>query len=157
MSAGTATKITIAIALLMVAVPGILYLVRPASAAFIVAVWLSGAAGLGLLSGYTTGASTQTGIAGEFLKFVSGGVLMPLVGGIATILRQPQTTIERSTYVGERLTEKTTEIAFASQLAHLYPLGILGGFVLLYSVFAIVGIRLGVVHREAGTGIKLRD
>lgn len=43
--------------------------------------WLAGAASLGLISGFTTGASAQTGAAAELLKFISGGILVPLVGG----------------------------------------------------------------------------
>jgi len=53
---------------------GIAVWIAPAEARLILALWFSGAAGLGLLSGYTTGMSTESGTASEFLKFLSGGV-----------------------------------------------------------------------------------
>ena len=114
----------------------------------ITVVWLAGAGALGLLSGFTTGASKQQGTAGELLKFLSAGIIVPLLGGIAAIVRQPQQTIERSTYVGEHVTEKITEIVLKPEIAYLYPLAILGGFFVTYGVFATLAIILGVVLRD---------
>ena len=113
----------------------------------IVATWLAGARALGLLSGYTTGASRATGTAGEFLKFLSGGVLVPLVGGIAGLLQRPQKITERYTYAGDQLVEKITETALASPFPLFQPLVILGSFLLVYGLLAIAGIILGARHR----------
>ena len=141
---------------IIVARPILLYDAFGLDGRTIIVVWLAGAGALGLLSGYTTGASEQTGTAGEFLKFLSGGVLVPLVGGIAALVRQPERTTERSTYVGDHVTEKITEVTLPSQAAHFHPLLVLGSFFVAYSVLAIIGIRLGVAHRAGGISIKMK-
>ena len=93
-----------------------------------ISLWLAGAGALGLLSGYTTGASSQVGAASEFLKFVSGGILLPLFGGIATTL---------------------------SNESIFYSLEIIGGFLFFYSLFAIIGLIVGAKSRTDGIEITL--
>jgi len=117
--------------------------------------WIGGAGALGLLSGYTTGNSNQPGTASEFLKFLSGGVLVPLVGGIVAVVQQPHKTTETTTYTGDHVTQQVTETTFSSPSAHLYPLGLLAGFFIAYSMFAIVGVLLGVENRARGSEIKM--
>jgi hypothetical protein len=107
-------------------------------------IWLTGAGAIGLLSGYTTGVSKQKGVTGEFMKFISGGILVPLVGGIATLMKEPVNNIERYSYTDNVLTEKITSTTLQSQNTHYDALVILGGFLLVYCFLATIGIYLGV-------------
>ena len=103
-----------------------------------ISLWLAGAGALGLLSGHTTGASSQVGAASEFLKFVSGGILLPLFGGIATLLSGS----------GDTANTLSNESIF-------YSLEIIGGFLFFYSLFAIIGLIVGAKSRTDGIEITL--
>ena len=60
-----ATTILVLLGVTIVAPPILLYDAFGLDSRTIIVVWLAGAGALGLLSGYTTGASEQTGTAGE--------------------------------------------------------------------------------------------
>jgi hypothetical protein len=126
---------------------GVAVWIAPSEARLIVALWLSGAASLGLLSGYTTGVSTENGTASEFLKFISGGVFVPLLGAVGVLVSSQRDTERQSL-------EKVTE---ASAPAAFFPLAVLGGFLAFYSFFAMAGIILGVWHRSRGVWIKMQE
>jgi hypothetical protein len=116
----------------------------------VIAMWFAGAAALGLLTGYTTGASEQPGTAGEFLKFLGAGILVPFIGGVASLLQRPQVTTESYTYVGTQVAQKLTEVKNLSGVGVFHPLSVLGGFFALYGLSAILGIVIGARHREKG-------
>ena len=44
-------------------------------------MWLAGAAAIGLLGGYATGASEKAGTATEFTKLLGTGLIVPVLGG----------------------------------------------------------------------------
>ena len=133
---------------------GVAWIVAVTDTISIVAIWLVGAGGLGLLSGYTTGASEKTGSASDFLKFVSGGVLVPLLGGVAALLRGSQKTTETHRYEDGLVVEKITSTSSSFQDAISHPLVVLGGFLLLYSIFAVIGIVVGIHYKTKGFVIK---
>lgn len=122
---------------------------------FVLAMWLVGAGALGLLSGFTTGASSQAGTAAEFLKFLSGGIVVPILGAVAALLQQRQKTVESFTYTGDQITEKVTEVTIPSQFAEFHPLWVLGSFLFAYGFLAVLGIVLGVSCRNKKFMIKL--
>jgi hypothetical protein len=109
------------------------------------ALWFSGAVALGFISGYTTGASKYVAISSEFLKFLSGGVLVPLFGGAAGLIQGPEKVIESYRYVDDQLIKKVVETS--GPLHAMHPLAVLGGFLVFYGFFAVVGILVGVYHR----------
>jgi len=154
-SSQRATIVVFALLALLCGIPAISFLAVGTERWTLIAVWAAGAGLVGLLSGYTTGASEQTGTASEFLKFVSGGVLVPLIGGLATLVRQPSTTIERSVYSGTQLMQKTTEVILSNPNAPFVPLAVLGSFLIPYCALAVIGILIGISHRQAGISIKL--
>ena len=123
-------------------------------------MWLAGAAALGLITGFTTGASETAGAGASLVSFVSAGVLVPILGGIAALLKQPEITKESSTYSGEHVTQKVTEVATQLHATEFHPLWVAGSFFVVFSLMAIVGIALGV-RRRVGTinntsaGVKL--
>jgi hypothetical protein len=116
--------------------------------------WVLGAGALGLMAGLVTGASTQTGIGGQFLTFVSGGILVPLFGGIVALMQFRQGSQEAYTYVGEKIATKTTSVVVPG-VEHLHPIWVLGAFFVLYGCGAVVGIVGGMALRESGLSIKL--
>ena len=116
-------------------------IVAGSDARVIVALWLSGAASLGLLSGYTTGASKEAGAASEFLKYLSGGVLIPLLGGAAGLV-QGSETITKSYLAGPQ--------------AVFHPIAVVGGFLIFYGLFAAVGIVIGIYSRGKEISINLK-
>jgi hypothetical protein len=117
-------------------------------------MWLLGAAALGLVSGFSTGASLQAGAAAQLIAFISGGIIVPILGGVVSLLKQPETTTETNTYSGEQLVQKITAITMTNQPAELHPLWVAGSFFAVYSMFAIMGVALGVRRRNGmvGTG-----
>jgi hypothetical protein len=121
----------------------------------IVTAWLGGAAALGVLSGFTTGASEHTGTASEFLKFLSGGVVVPLLGGLGAMIGQAQQTTESFVYDGEKVLQHVTQVGLDSVTTSLYPLGVFGGFLLAYSLSAVLGIILGAKFRVGGISIRV--
>ncbi len=113
-----------------------------------VALWLAGGAALGLVSGFTTGASNQTGIGSEFLKFISAGIITPLLGGIVTLLQFRKEMVETSRYEGGQLVQRTTADVIPEGYVPIHPLWMLGGFFLMYGIFAVVGVVIGAVLRQ---------
>jgi hypothetical protein len=118
-------------------------------------LWLAGAGGLGLVSGFTTGNSAQTGTASEFLKFLSAGIVVPMVAGAVTLLEFRTGTTETWTYAGEKTTSHTTSITLPEGYEHFHPLWVLGGFFLMYGIAAVIGAVLGAVLRGLGIEIKM--
>ena len=121
-----------------------------------IALWIVGAAALGLLSGFVTGASEQQGAGAEFLRFLSGGILVPLLGAISSLIQLPQKTTEHFSYSADQITQKITETTIPLPGGYVQPLSIVGTFMLAYSLFAIVGIVVGIHRRKAGQEIKFR-
>ena len=96
-------------------------------------VWMSGAGALGLLSGFTTGFSSRAGTGGEFLKFLGAGILVPLIGGAASLIARAQDV------------DAQLESAPSAD-----PLIVLGSFFLVFGLVAIAGILSGVLFRRGG-------
>jgi hypothetical protein len=119
--------------------------------------WVVGAGALGLMTGLVTGASNQAGIGGQLLTFVSGGILVPLFGGVVALMQFRQGTREEYTYAGEHVATKTTSVFFPTGVEPLHPIWVLGAFFALYGSAAILGILLGVLLRESGFAIKMTD
>lgn len=148
--------IAIVIVVLLPLVTLVMLLILPIQeTAKITVLWLAGGAALGFLSGFTTGASEQTGTAAEFLKFLSAGVLVPLIGGVTALLRAPQITKETTTSTAG-VTEKVITTGPSTEGILLHPLSVLGSFFLVYSLFAVLGIGVGMFTREKGHVIKIR-
>lgn len=147
-------NLLIAYVVLVVITLGIAYSASNTAAAPILTMWLLGAAALGLVSGFTTGASEQAGAAAQLIAFISGGVMVPILGGVATLLKQPETTTETNTYSGEQLLQKITAITATSQASELHPLWVAGSFFAVYSIFAIIGVAVGVRRRNGTVGRK---
>lgn len=141
--------------LLIFSCPAVAFVSSGMGVPVIVTAWLGGAAALGVLSGFTTGASDHTGTASEFLKFLSGGVVVPLLGGLGAMIGQAQKTTESFVYDGENVLKHVTEAGLDSVTASLYPLGVFGGFLLAYSLSAVLGIILGAKFRAGGICIKV--
>jgi hypothetical protein len=118
-------------------------------------LWLAGAAALGLVSGFTTGASSQTGAGAELLKFISGGILVPLLSGVVAILQYRQGSKEHYQYMGDHLVEKTTEATVPTDFAYFHPLWVLALFFVGYCSFAVIGVMLGQALQAAGFSIKV--
>ena len=117
------------------------------------ALWLAGAVGLGLISGYSTGASKKTGSTGEFLKFVSAGIVVPLLGA-TSIVQGSKVVSESITYVQDQVATKVTDTSGVSYEAGIHPLAVLGGFFLFYGAFAATGIVIGIHHRKSDFDIE---
>ena len=113
-------------------------------------LWVAGAAALGLLAGFTTGLSQQTGVGLEFVKFLGAGLVIPLVGAVAVILNKTQSATETYSYSGTNLDKKVTltQTEFPDKLSH--PLAILGLFFSAFAIFAVVGVIAGSLLKKAG-------
>ena len=118
-------------------------------------LWLAGAAALGLISGFTTGASSETGAAAELLKFISGGILVPLLGGVVAILQYRQGSKEHYVYEAGQLAEKTIEATLPADFAFFHPLWVLALFFVGYCSFALLGVLLGKQLQKAGFAIMV--
>lgn len=153
---GTITVILVA-AFILAVVSAILTasIVASPDTRHLITLWLSAAGALGLLSGYTTGASDENGTASEFLKFLSGGLLVPLFGGVAGLVSGSEKVTESYRYVDGQLVEKVTDTQGALQTIASHPMAVLGGFIVFYSVFAAAGIVLGIHHRSKGVKIEM--
>lgn len=102
----------------------------------ILTMWLLGAAALGLVSGFTTGASKLAGAGAQLIGFISGGVIVPILGGVVALVQQPE--------------------ASTATPAKLHPLWVAGSFFAAYSIFAIIGIAVGIRRRaDVNGGINL--
>lgn len=117
-------------------------------------LWTAGAMALGLSVGLTTGLSNKDGSGQEFVKFVSVGVVIPVLGAVGALLVKRDGVSERWTYDGTVLVEKitTTETSFSNDL--LNPFSVLGLFFTGFAVFAVVGIVAGVLLRDGGFVVK---
>ena len=100
--------------------------------------------------------SDQTGTGTEFLKFLSGGLWVPLLAGVAGLVRGSEKVTESYRYADGQLVEKVIDTPGAVESAASHPMGVLGGFILFYGCFAAVGIVLGIHHRSRGVRIKMR-
>lgn len=141
--------------ILILACPAVAWFSSGMGVPVIVTAWLGGAAALGVLSGFTTGVSDHTGTASEFLKFLSGGVVVPLLGGLGAMIGQAQRTTESYVYDGDNVLQHVTEAGLDSVTTSLYPLGVFGGFLLAYSLSAVLGIILGAKFRTGGISIRV--
>ena len=117
-------------------------------------LWVAGAAALGLVTGFTTGNSQKEGSGQEFVKFVGTGILVPLVGGVATLLVNKQVVTEKSDYSGTLLTLKTTTTETPTSDGFLHPIAVLGSFFAVFAVTAVVGLFAGMVLRLGGVSVK---
>jgi hypothetical protein len=117
-------------------------------------LWGAGAAGLGLLSGFSTGATTELSSKTEFVKYLGAGVLVPLIGGLGALVDKAEKVTEKSVYVGTTLVEKTTTTLSEPLAGSLHPLAVLGSFFGLFAIFAILGIVVGVLLKKEGFELK---
>jgi len=140
---------------ILLLIPGLVLLGTGMGVPLLLTVWLVGAGALGLLSGFTTGASEKAGAASEFLKFLSAGVVIPLLGGMGTMMGQHPTTTETFQYADGQVIQHVTQSALDSAEAVLYPVGVFAGFLLVFGLFATFGIILGAKFREGGIFIKM--
>jgi hypothetical protein len=94
--------------------------------------WFGGAMALGLLSGFTTGASQETGAGTELMKFLAGAIIAPLLGSVVS-LTSPTSTAPTPT---------------------IHPMWALGAFFLGFGSAAMLGILIGMLFREKKLEIK---
>jgi hypothetical protein len=152
---------TLGIAALVILIVLVVTYLSASSVPPILGMWLLGAAALGLVSGFISGASEKEGTAEHALGFLSAGVVVPILVGIAALLRAPQTTTEQTTYDGEHITKKVVDIVNKTEVTELHPLWVVGSFFVVFGLSTIVGIALGVrrrnetINKKPG-GIKLR-
>jgi hypothetical protein len=125
------------------------------SASTVAIIWLLGAGAVGLISGFTTGTSKQTGMGTEFMKFLSVGIITPMIAGAVTLLEFRKGTIETWTFEGEKMTGHSTGVSIPAGYEHFHPIWVLGGFFLMYGFFAVVGAVLGIALRKAGFDIEI--
>ncbi|HUF68933.1 MAG TPA: hypothetical protein VMM79_09860, partial [Longimicrobiales bacterium] len=111
--------------------------------------WTAGGAALGLLSGFVTGASEEQGSGAEFLRFLSGAIVLPLLGALPTLLEGPERMTERYVYAGDQLAEKVVETRLIEATGYVAPLHIIGAFLVAYAIMAISGIVIGADARKA--------
>jgi hypothetical protein len=113
-------------------------------------LWMAGAAALGLLSGFSTGVSTEAGSGKEFVKFLGTGILVPILGGVGILLERTQEVTENSTYSGTQLVERTTTTVTSATEGSLPALAVLGSFFVAFALLALLGIVGGVLLRKSG-------
>ena len=112
--------------------------------------WLAGAAAIGFLSGFTTGASTNAGSGMEFVKFIGTGILIPILGGAGTLYIGEKAYTEKNVYSSsDNLIEQTTNTATSFPNALLHPLAVMGLFFAVFALLAVIGIVAGAALREA--------
>ena len=114
----------------------------------LIRLWMAGAGALGLVSGFTTGLSTDAAGKTEFMKFLVAGVSVPLLGGVAALMGKTQEVTENSTYSSTQLVEKTTKTVTSLSDGSLHPLAVVGSFFLMFGVVAILGIVSGMLLRK---------
>jgi ribose/xylose/arabinose/galactoside ABC-type transport system permease subunit len=113
-------------------------------------LWMAGAGALGMVSGLTTGLSTEKGSGQAFVTFLGTGLLVPILGGVAAFLGQTEKVTEESTYANDQLVKKITEtVTSFSDGPLLHPLAVLGSFFLAFGVLAILGIIGGALLRKS--------
>ena len=117
-------------------------------------LWVAGAAALGLVTGFTTGISEQAGSGQEFVKFIGAGILVLLLGGVATLLVNKEVVTEKFDYSGTQLMLKTTTTETPISDGFLHPIAVLGSFFTVFAVLAVVGIFAGMLLRKSGWEVK---
>jgi hypothetical protein len=147
-AAGIVLTVIGIIAVFLLAKGGIMLPTDPAH------LWAAGAAALGLVTGFTTGNSEKEGSGQEFVKFIGTGILVPLVGGVATLLVNKQVVTEKSDYSGTLLTLKTTTTETPASDGFLHPIAVLGSFFAVFAVTAVVGLFAGMLLRLGGVSVK---
>ena len=120
-------------------------------------LWAAGAAALGLTTGFTTGISDQEGSGQNFTTFIGAGIVVPLLGGVATLLVNKQVVTEKSVYTGTQLTLKTTTTETPVSDGFLHPIAVLGSFFVVFALLAVVGIFAGMLLRQSGWVVKFRQ
>ena len=110
-------------------------------------LWIAGAAGIGFLSGFTTGVSNDTGSGKEFVKFIGTGVLIPILGSGGTLLIGIKEYTEKNVYLQDKLTEQTTRTVTTFSDGLLHPIAVLGSFFVGFALLAVVGIIAGALLR----------
>jgi hypothetical protein len=100
--------------------------------ASIARTWFAGAVALGLLSGFTTGASHETGAGTELMKFLSGAIIAPLLGSVVS------------------LTSSTSPAPTPT----IHPMWAIGAFFMGFGSAAMLGIMIGISFREKSLEIK---
>jgi hypothetical protein len=121
-------------------------------------MWIAGAAALGLVSGLITGLSKQPGSGQAFVTFVGAGILVPILGGVATLLVNTQVVTEKSKYSDTLLIEKSTETVTPHSDGFLHPLAVLGSFFIAFALLAVLGVVGGVLLRDSGAlEVKLHE
>lgn len=88
--------------------------------------WFAGAVLLGLLSGFTTGASAETGAGTELMKFLSGAIIAPLLAS-AVSLTSPTSPAPTPT---------------------IHPMWAIGAFFIGFASAAMLGIQIGMLFRK---------
>jgi vacuolar-type H+-ATPase subunit I/STV1 len=107
---------------------------------FSMRLWMAGAGALGLVSGFITGFSSSSDSGKAFTTFISTGLLVPILGGVAALLGDTEKVTEKTTYLNSNIVEKTTETVSSISDNLLHPLAVLGSFFLAFGVLAILGI-----------------
>jgi hypothetical protein len=139
------------ILLLSVGVSAIIWLAWPLSlsGSDLLRFWLAGGGALGLLTGYTTGLSKETGSGIEFVKFLSAGLVVPIIGALAALLSTTETvTISEYSGSGAQPLKKITETVASLSDASLHPAAALGSFFAVFGLFAVLGLTAGALFRE---------
>lgn len=134
--------------------------------------WGLGGWGLGLLTGLVTGLSHYQGISREFLGFLSGALVGPLLAVISTFANllarnnyaapAVETTTEKTTIDGNttyHFFERKTTPADQTLPTDLTPFVFAGLFLLAYTSGAMVGLVLGASLRNLypGGGINIEE
>lgn len=101
------------------------YLLVDLTATTIARTWFAGAMVLGLLSGFTTGASKETTAGSELMKFLSGAIIAPLLGSVVS------------------LTSPTSPALTPA----IHPMWAVGAFFLGFGSAALLGIMIGMAFR----------
>ena len=115
---------------------------------------MGGAAAIGLLTGFATGASKKAGSTGEFVTMVGTGILVPILAGLSEFLGKTQKTTEYSTYLESHLVEKTTTIVNQPSSGSISTMAALGSFFLAFSLLAVIGLIGGSLLRK-GESVEL--
>jgi hypothetical protein len=144
---------------LLVGALAVAYLILRSPTAIVLTIWVMSAAALGLLSGFSTGASQNVSPRLQVVTLLSTGIIVPILGGIVALLEQPETTTETNTYSGEYLIKKVTEITVPNQATELHPIWVAGSFFAAYCIAAMIGSAVGGGGRNDGgqSGAKSGD
>lgn len=107
------------------------FLVDP-TGALIARMWFAGAVVLGLLSGFTTGASQQNGAGLELMKFLAGAIVAPILASVVSL----------------------TSPTGPAPAPTIQPMWAVGAFFLGFGSGAMLGIMIGIYFRDKDLEIK---